>query len=122
MRFTTVLLVGLASMVAAHPSASPEEGAAANNCGYPNGNCYDNNCHGELSGDRITCTSVVSVDMDVAAMSDHAMKTAAMVATVAALTTILAALAVEKVYMEERQKSQDIISFFSFTQSWRTSH
>ncbi|KAE8384603.1 hypothetical protein BDV23DRAFT_191548 [Aspergillus alliaceus] len=57
MRFTTVLLVGLASMVAAHPSASPEEGAAANNCGYPNGNCYDNNCHGELSGDRITCTS-----------------------------------------------------------------
>ncbi|KAE8355898.1 hypothetical protein BDV28DRAFT_128079 [Aspergillus coremiiformis] len=57
MRFATIFLVSLASLAASHPSANPDGAAVANNCGYPNGNCYDNNCHGELSADRITCTS-----------------------------------------------------------------
>ncbi|KAE8317167.1 hypothetical protein BDV41DRAFT_526935 [Aspergillus transmontanensis] len=58
MHFKTLLLVSLASLAVSHPSANPNEAAVANNCGWPNGNCYDNNCHGELSSNRITCTSV----------------------------------------------------------------
>ncbi|KAE8154553.1 hypothetical protein BDV25DRAFT_135723 [Aspergillus avenaceus] len=57
MRFTGIVLLGLVSLAAAIPAANPDDVSIANNCGYPNGNCYDNDCHGELSADRITCTS-----------------------------------------------------------------
>ncbi|KAF3483934.1 uncharacterized protein GIQ15_03258 [Arthroderma uncinatum] len=100
MRFTTLLIVSIASLSTSF--ALPEAGIANNNCGYPNGNCYDNNCHGELSPNRITCTSEnfirghtldASVDTDVAATPEDAMKMAAMDVTAAAPTTTSAALA-----------------------------
>ncbi|KAJ5963947.1 uncharacterized protein N7479_003823 [Penicillium vulpinum] len=53
MRLSIILLTSLASIATAVPATD----AANNNCGWPNGNCYGNDCHGELSGDKITCTS-----------------------------------------------------------------
>ncbi|EGE01927.1 hypothetical protein TEQG_00968 [Trichophyton equinum CBS 127.97] len=55
MRFTTILIVGLASVATSFARPNAESSQA--NCGYPNGNCYQNDCHGELSIDRITCFS-----------------------------------------------------------------
>ncbi|KAM5451369.1 hypothetical protein McanMca71_003827 [Microsporum canis] len=57
MRFTTLLIVGLASVATSFARPEADSIQARNNCGYPNGNCYENDCHGELSSNKITCTS-----------------------------------------------------------------
>ncbi|KAL2829820.1 hypothetical protein BJY01DRAFT_240581 [Aspergillus pseudoustus] len=44
-------------MSLSHATEGPDCLETNNNRGYPNSNCYDNNCHGELSVDGITCTS-----------------------------------------------------------------
>lgn len=54
MRLSIIILASLASIATAVPATD----APDNNCGWPNGNCYDNDCHGELSNDKMTCTSV----------------------------------------------------------------
>ncbi|KNG86550.1 hypothetical protein ANOM_004905 [Aspergillus nomiae NRRL 13137] len=46
MRFTTIALFALSALA-----------VSAAECGYPNGNCYDHDCNGQLSNDKITCTS-----------------------------------------------------------------
>ncbi|KAB8071864.1 hypothetical protein BDV29DRAFT_159062 [Aspergillus leporis] len=95
MRFTTILLASLASLAASHPSANPDEATAAKACGWPNGNCYDNDCHGELSPNRITCTSAAHADMVAAGTPEDATKMVAMVAMAAAPTTTLVAPVIE---------------------------
>ncbi|KAK2858548.1 hypothetical protein FQN49_004619 [Arthroderma sp. PD_2] len=105
MRFTTLLIVSLASLATSYAHPEPDTAGALNNCGYPNGNCYDNDCHGELSANKITCTSVTKshyrvnildahADTDVAGTSEGAMRMAAMAKMVVAPTTISAALAI----------------------------
>ncbi|OOF89779.1 hypothetical protein ASPCADRAFT_11373, partial [Aspergillus carbonarius ITEM 5010] len=58
MRIHFMIIATLAYVAtSAAPPAAATGDIVADNCGYPNGNRYDNNCHGELSSDRITCTS-----------------------------------------------------------------
>ncbi|KAH8697405.1 hypothetical protein BGW36DRAFT_359198 [Talaromyces proteolyticus] len=60
MRYSICLLVSLACLAVSSPSSSPRPAPATFgsdvDCPYPNGNCYDDDCHGELSVDRVTCT------------------------------------------------------------------
>ncbi|EEP78808.1 predicted protein [Uncinocarpus reesii 1704] len=108
MRFSTAffILSSFASLAVSSAVPEPETAGALDNCGWPNGNCYDNNCHGELSRNKITCTShrltrisnrastsVVHADTAAAETRENATKMAAMVETAAAPTTISDVLA-----------------------------
>ncbi|PGH13080.1 hypothetical protein AJ80_06452 [Polytolypa hystricis UAMH7299] len=55
---TIFTLISLSSLALASPFPEPDAGVENANCGYPNGNCYDNGCNGERSRDRVTCTLV----------------------------------------------------------------
>ncbi|RAL03316.1 uncharacterized protein BO80DRAFT_471135 [Aspergillus ibericus CBS 121593] len=57
MHFRVFIIACVAFLATAAPPELTTDDIVTDNCGYPNGNCYDNNCHGELSSDRITCTS-----------------------------------------------------------------
>ncbi|KAI9736245.1 MAG: hypothetical protein M1834_001131 [Cirrosporium novae-zelandiae] len=62
-RSTLFFALGLAftSLTFAKPLADSSPAALFErsnpNCGWPNGNCYDNGCDGDKSSDGITCTA-----------------------------------------------------------------
>ncbi|KAI1979619.1 hypothetical protein LOZ53_006310 [Ophidiomyces ophidiicola] len=93
MRFSIafVVLSGLASMAVASALPGPDNAGTLDNCGYPNGNCYENDCHGEED------TLDALADTTAAETLEDAMRTVATEEMDDAPTTISAALAPRRI-------------------------